>query len=346
MLPPPTFRMSKVSRFSFVCTLATFAACASTPATNLSAGPNAPAASGLPPLAGVSTPTPIASAIPFVSLEGPLWVPSEGGYLLFSDVVEGNGAAAKIYKYTPAAQQFAVLPYPAPVPVSTNGLAMDSHGFLLACERYNARVVRLEGPQKLVVLADRWPSDKKVPAAPPLAAPNDLAVRPDGNIYFSDSDWGAREGVAHAPMGVYRIDPAGTLSRILDIEKPNGVALSPDGAFLYIGSDVQSKVWRMPLDAQGSPGIPSLFIDGATVPGGFKVPDGICIDDSGDLYVTNNDDAISAILVFDSAGHPKARIPFPQRPSNCTFGGNDRKTLFVTTLHAIYQVQMPVSGLP
>jgi gluconolactonase len=192
------------------------------------------------------------------------------------------------------------------------------------------------------VLADQWPAKD----GRPLNAPNDLVIRHDGNIYFTDSDWGVRAGAGHARMGVYRISPAGELSRILDLDKPNGIALSPDGATLYVGCDVQAKVWKLPVDAAGATGDPVLFIDGANVPGGFKVPDGICVDDTGNLYVANNADEVKAIVVFDPAGHAMGRIPIPERPSNCTFGGADRKTLYVTTLHAVYELGMPTPGLP
>jgi gluconolactonase len=313
-------------------------------------------AGDLPALAGATQPTAIPSAVAFESLEGPYFV-SGDGYLLFSDVVEANGAGAKIYRFSPDAGQFSVHPYPAPpatgpsaagptappATTSTNGLAVDARGRLVACERYNGRVVRLDDASHLTVLAERWPASGDGRS---LNAPNDLAIRSDGNIYFTDSDWGTRKDVAHAPMGVYRIDPSGKLSRILELAKPNGIALSPDGAVLYVGSDTQAKVWRLPLDAAGQPGTPAIFIEAAAVPGGFRVPDGICVDDAGDLYVTNNDDALSSIVVFDATGHAKARIRFPARPSNCTFGGIDRRTMYVTTLHAIYQLRVPVAGLP
>jgi gluconolactonase len=133
---------------------------------------------------------------------------------------------------------------------------------------------------------------------------------------------------------------------VLDLEKPNGIALSPDGATLYVGSDTQAKVWKLPVDAAGAVGAATLLIDGPQVPGGFKVPDGICVDDRGDLYVANNDDAVKAIVVFDPAGHSLGRIPFPLRPSNCSFGGPDRHTLYVTTLHAVYALPVPIPGLP
>jgi gluconolactonase len=327
--------------------------CPSAPASPGAAAPGAvsPAASApgaaaptLFPSAGA--PVALSAQVPFVSLEGPLWLAASGS-LLFSDVVEANASGARIYRFDPPSGHFSTLPYPSPAPTSTNGLAVDPAGRLVACERYNARVVRIEpgaggGASKLTVLADRWPAG----TGQPLNAPNDLVVRRDGNLYFTDSDWGARPGPAHAPMGVYRVSPSSELSRVLDLDKPNGIALSPDGATLYVGSDTQAKVWKLPVDAAGAVGAPTLLIDGPQVPGGFKVPDGICVDDGGDLYVTNNDDAVKAIVVFDPAGRSLGRIPFPYRPSNCTFGGADRRTLYVTTLHAVYALPVPTPGLP
>jgi gluconolactonase len=313
-----------------------------------------PPATGAAPAAspdlfpGASAPAALPSDVPFVSLEGPLWMAATGS-LVFSDVVEANATGARIYVFAPGlrgAGRFSVAPYPSATPTSTNGLAVDPAGRLVACERYNGRVVRVEpqsgGTSRLTVLADRWPPG----TGQPLNAPNDLVVRKDGNLYFTDSDWGARPGVAHAPMGVYRLSPSGELYRISALAKPNGIALSPDGSVLYVGSDTQAKVWKLPVDATGAVGAPALLIDGATVSGGFKVPDGICIDDGGDLYVTNNDDAIKAILVFDPAGRALGRIPMPYRPSNCSFGGADRRTLYVTTLHGLYEIRLPTPGLP
>ena len=316
------------------------------------------AAAAAPPalLAGAGTPRAIPSPVPFVSLEGPLWV-AAGPYLLFSDVVEKNAAGAVIYRYDPVYRRFSIFPYPvaeSPGPTSTNGLAVDAAGNLVACERYNGRLVRVSPEGKRTVLADAWPPSTPGHPGQPLNAPNDLVLRADGNIYFTDTDWGARPGTPHAPTAVYRVSPDGALSLVLAMQKPNGIALSPDGGTLYIGSDAQAKVWKLPLDASGavagSGGAPvtgpTVLIDGARVPGGFKVPDGICIDDSGNLYVANNSDEIKAIEVFDPAGELLGRIPFPSAPSNCTFGGADRRTLYVTTLHAVYEVRVPVPGLP
>src|SRR5262249_12583312 len=141
---------------------------------------------------GAGTPVALASPYPFQSLEGPFWI-TGGGFLLFSDVVEANAAGARIYRYDPGTRAFSVLPYPPGAgggPTSTNGLG-EAGGALLACERYNARLVRVEAGGRLTVLADRFPTGS---GGHRLLAPNDLVVRRDGNIYFSDTDWGARPG--------------------------------------------------------------------------------------------------------------------------------------------------------
>jgi gluconolactonase len=326
-----------------VLLLSTLVASACT-GSRAAAPPASTAAGQTGPLPGVGTPAAIPSSIAFVSLEGPLWVAAQHA-VLFSDVVEANAPGAAIYRFDPAARSFGRLPYPdAPAtPTSTNGLALDAAGALLACERFNARLVRIGADGVRTVLADRWPAGAD---GAPLNAPNDLVVRRDGNIYFTDTDWGARPGGTHAPTAVYRVPPGGPVERVLEMTKPNGIALSPDGATLYVDSDTQAKLWKLPVDAAGAAGAPVPFVDGATVTGGFKVPDGICVDDRGDLYVANNADDVKAIVVFDPAGRQLGRIPFPVAPSNCTFGGDDRRTMYVTTLHALYEVPMPTPGLP
>ena len=279
----------------------------------------------------------IPSDIPFVSLEGPFWVASDG-VLIFSDVVEQNGPAAKIYRFDPRTRAFSTLTYPGP-PTSTNGLAVDAQGSLVACERWNSALARISHTERQV-LADRAPDGQ------PLNAPNDITLRSDGNIYFSDTTWGARPG-AHAATAVYRLAPDGALSVVYRVDMPNGVVLSPDGNTLYVGSDAQDRLWRLPVAADGSVGSPEPFGAAQDDPQArVHVPDGLCVDDRGRLYVTNNSTEVSAIVVFDDAGRFVGRIAFPVPPSNCTFGGADRRTLYVTTLHAVYEVPMRTQGLP
>jgi gluconolactonase len=313
-------------------------ACAHPPASPTPTATPA-AAKSAPVLPGAGQARKLPTPYPFESLEGPFWV-AAGGYLLFSDVVEQNGPGAKIYRYTPATNAFSIEPYPAG-PTSTNGLGVDARGDLLACERWNGAVVRIAAGGRSV-LADR----SRATGGLPLNAPNDIVVRADGTIYFTDTKWGARPG-PHAPQAVYRIAPGGALTVALAASMPNGVALSPDGATLYVGSDEQNVVWRLPLDAAGAAGLATVIADASRVPGGlFRVPDGICVDDTGAFYVANNSDDVKAIQVFAPDGRFLGGIPIPERPSNCTFGGPDRRTMFVTTLHAIYAVDVPTPGLP
>jgi gluconolactonase len=279
----------------------------------------------------------IPSEIPFVSLEGPFWVASDG-VLIFSDVVEQNGPAAKIYRFDPRTRAFSTVPYPGP-PTSTNGLAVDAQGRLVACERWNGALARISHTERQV-LAERAPDGQ------PLNAPNDLTIRSDGNIYFSDTTWGAHPG-AHAATAVYRLAPDGVLSVAFRVDMPNGVVLSADGNTLYVGSDTQDRLWRLPVAPNGTVGNPEPFGLAPDDPQArLHVPDGLCVDDRGRLYVANNSTEVSAILVFDDAGHFAGRIAFPTPPSNCTFGGADRRTLYVTTPHAVYEVPMQTPGLP
>jgi gluconolactonase len=282
-------------------------------------------------------PRAIPSDIHFVSLEGPFWVANDG-ILIFSDVVEQNGPAAKIYRFDPRTRTFSALTYPGS-PTSTNGLGVDAQGRLVACERWNGALARISRTERQV-LADRAPDGQ------PLNAPNDLTIRSDGNIYFSDTTWGAHPG-AHAATAVYRLAPDGVLSVAFRVDMPNGVVLSPDGKSLYVGSDAQDRLWRLPVAADGSVGSPEPFGAAPDDPQArLHVPDGLCVDDRGRLYVANNSTEVSAIVVFDAAGHFAGRIAFPTPPSNCTFGGADRRTLYVTTLHAVYEVPMRTPGLP
>jgi len=317
--------------------------CASGGAPRAAAGPTGASAVTVP---GIEPARAVASEVPFVSLEGPFWVDGSGGgagYLIFSDVVEQNGAAAKIYRYDPGPSTFTVLPYPV-TPTSTNGLAIDHQGRLIACERWNGALVRVTGAER-TVLADH------APGGGTLNAPNDLTIRADGNIYFTDTTWGARPG-AHAPTAVYRIAPDGAMSLAFAVSMPNGVVLSPDGNTLYVGSDAQDRLWRLPVAADGSVdgGKAQPFVDSKQVEaahaGKLHVPDGLCVDDGGRIYVTNNSADVSAIEVFESDGRYVGKLPIGAPPSNCTFGGADHRTMYVTTLHAIYQAHVDRAGLP
>jgi len=338
---------------------------------------------GAPPLGTATEIT--QSAYQFVSLEGPLWVATGTGYLLFSDVVEKNGAAAKIYKYDPATNMFTVYPYPTPM-TSTNGLGMDSMGRLVATERYNHEVSRVEKDGTLKVLVSTYPAGgapagadggtaaEAGAAVKAFNAPNDVTIDSMDNIYFSDTRWGsAYPDAMLVPNAAYRIAADGTLTQLFvagtdpTMASVNGIALSLDHKWLYLGDDMQNKLWKLPLDASGlvtAGATPMLMADKTKIPGDrFQIPDGITLDDNGDLYVALNHHDVNAIAVIGADGTYKGRYDVPvgidkdpdggapldpggKGPSNVSFGGADRKTMYITTLHAIYKVAVPTAGKP
>jgi len=335
---------------------------------------------GASDLLGTATPI-LQSDFVFQSLEGPYWVAGAadagadagaGGYVIFSDVVEKNNPGCAIYKYDPGANAFSVYPYPME-PISTNGLGMDSQGRLVATERFNHQITRVENGARNALVANGPSPDGGLL---PLNAPNDLVIGKLGDIYFSDTKYGSSHPTSLLPTAAYRIAPSGAVSLVYSpgsdpaLNSINGVALSPDGTTLYLGDDTANKLFSMPVNADGS--VVTVGADGGavvttlltqdSVPGGnFRIPDGVNVDDNGDIYVALNDYNVDAIARFDKTGKYKGKysVPVPldigldastqsggKGPSNLTFGDADRKTLYITTLHALYKVRVDTPGLP
>jgi len=213
----------------------------------------------------------IPSEIPFVSLEGPFWVASDG-VLIFSDVVEQNGPAAKIYRFDPRTRAFSTVPYPGP-PTSTNGLAVDAQGRLVACERWNGALARISHTERQV-LAERAPDGQ------PLNAPNDLTIRSDGT-----STSATRPGAPPwRPRSHCRVSPGARRRLVSGVPGRHAqrVVLSADGNTLYVGSDTQDRLWRLPVAPNGTVGNPEPFGLAPDDPQArLHVPDGLCVDDRG-----------------------------------------------------------------
>lgn len=275
--------------------------------------------------------------------EGPLWI-AAGNYLLFSDV--SGGKIWKLDPSKPAAQRYTEVTYRAGV--QTNGLALDNDGNVLVCERTTGKIGRLK-------LADNSSEDFLAGYAEtaggqvrPFKAPNDIIVRRDGNVYFTDPNYGTMSG-SPFPSAAYRIGPNKAVTRIAGSDafnQPNGIALSPDGNTLYIGDDGAGAVWKYDLNAAGEVGTGTRIIMG------LQTPDGIAVDDAGNLYVTSNNGGSKSIRVFDRTGKPNTTplLMLDGQPSNASFGGADRKTLYITTPTSggglIYQVKLAIPGLP
>jgi len=250
--------------------------------------------------------------------EGPAW--SQQGYLVFSDVPNNT-----IWRFTPGEKPTVF----RQASNGANGNAFDAKGRLYTCESRTRRVVRTDGSGGLEVLAERWEGKR-------LNAPNDIAVRKDGHAYFTDPAFGWQAQARELDFyGVYHLGPKGELELIARPKgRPNGIALSPDGRALYVANSDERNVRVHELDRQGRASNERVAIAGIDGP-----PDGLAIDERGNLYVAANQ-----LLVFSPQGKLLHAIELAERPSNCAFGDFDLATLFITARTSVYAVRLGVKG--
>jgi gluconolactonase len=285
------------------------------------AAPSQPAQAALDPLAGRGPVEKVGGGFTFT--EGPVWIPSKG-VLLFTDV-----GADTIHQLQPPAT---ITVFRTPTG-RANGLGLDPQARLIASEGDNRRVSRTLGDGTVVTVADRWQGKR-------LNSPNDNITRSDGTIFFTDPPYGLPPGQRRELdfQGVFRVDPAGTLHlESTDFNRPNGVALSPDEKTLYVDDTADGLVRKFPVRPDGSLGASTIFVP-STGGGG----DGMAVDDAGNVYVATD----SGVKVYRPSGTSWGTIPLPEVPSNCTFGGADRKTLYITAKTSLYRVALKLPGLP
>lgn len=262
----------------------------------------------------------IASGFKFT--EGPA-VDQEGN-LFFTDIPNNT-----IIKITPAGKQTVFRKKSG----AANGLMFDAEGRLVACEGGRRRVTRTEKSGKIIVLADSY-KDKK------LNSPNDLIIGRDGSIYFTDPRFGGVGDVEQPVEGVYRIAPDGKFTLVIDdMKKPNGIFLSPDQKTLYVSDSAQKLVRAYTVKPEGS------FTDGrdfakmaSDKPG---APDGMTLDIRGNLYATGP----GGTWVFDKTGKHLLTIETDEIPANCTFGGKDNQTLYITARTSVYSIKLNIPGV-
>lgn len=259
----------------------------------------------------------------FQFTEGPVW--SERGYLLFSDIPAG-----RIWQWT-SDGTCVVFREPSG---NSNGLAFDRQGRLLACEHGNRRVSRTEKDGKVVTVAEKFDGKR-------LNSPNDLAVRSDGSIYFTDPPWGVKPEERELPYcGVYRVASDGTLSLLAsDFEHPNGIAFSPDEKTLYVGDDSRKHVRAFDVGRNGRLTNGRILFQRADDP--QFTPDGMKVDARGNLYVTGS---ASGLWVISPRGEVLAHVVLPEGPANCAFGGPDHRTLFLTAGTSLYRLRTRIPG--
>ena len=264
-------------------------------------------------------------------VEGPVWF-GDAGCLLFSDIPNNQ-----ILRYTPGS---GISTYRAPSNYA-NGHTRDRQGRLVSCEHGARRVTRTELDGSLTVIADRYQGK-------PLNSPNDVVVKSDGSIWFTDPHYGIGsnyEGFAaeqELPCNVYRVDPDGTLEAVLtDFNCPNGLAFSPDESLLYVAdtgrmfhNDPQHiRRFDMAFGRPKSRGVFHIIDSGCA--------DGIRCDSDGNLWSSAGD----GVHCIAPDGHLMGKILVPETVSNLCFGGRAKHQLYITATTSLYVITLNRVGV-
>ena len=266
----------------------------------------------------------------FMFTEGPIWNAAKK-CLYFSDI-----PANKMWKWTEAkgAELF------RDPSGKSNGLTLDKQGRLLACEHANRRVSRTESDGKVVTIADKYNGKK-------LNSPNDVVVKSDGSVYFSDPPYGLSAdfgnlGEQELPFqGVYRLSPDGKTLTLLvdDFDRPNGLAFSPDESILYIDDTARVHIRVFDVKPDGTIANGRVFADLTSNAEGNV--DGMKVDSEGNIYVTGP----GGVSIFDSSGDKLGIIEMPEVSANVAWGDDDWKTLFITASTSLYRIKLNIQGV-
>ena len=261
-------------------------------------------------------------------LEGPAWFPA-GRYLIFSDIPNN-----RMLRLDETDNSVSVFRTPSN---NSNGNTLDREGRLVTCEHLTRRVTRTEHDGSITVLADRFESKR-------FNSPNDVVVKRDGSIWFTDPDYGIMtdyEGdAAPSEIGgchVYRIDADGRVTQVTgDFDKPNGLAFSVDEKHLYIVDSGKPKhMRRFAVGDDGKLSGGEVFAT-ATV----GIFDGFRLDTRGRIWTSAGD----GVHCYDPDGTLIGKITIPELVSNVTFGGVKRNRLFICGTTSLYTVKVMTNG--
>ena len=287
----------------------------------------------------------------FQFTEGPVWHPD--GYLLFSDPnanviykYDARMGNVSIYMTKTGYTGYDIGTYHQP---GSNGLAIDPAGHLIVCQHGNRRIIRDEIKGPMTVLSDGYDGRK-------LNSPNDLVVKSNGDIYFTDPPYGLPNAFADKAKetpysGVYRIRNGKTDLLTTDLGGPNGIAFSPDETYLYVSNwdirDIHNTktLWRYEVKPDGTLTNGKVFFD-MNQTDDDEALDGIKVDLKGNIFVS----APGGVWIISPAGNYLGRIIGPERPANMAWG-DDGKTLYLTAHTGLYKIATLnggpiVKGLP
>jgi len=278
--------------------------------------------------------------------EGPVWI-RDGGYLLFSDV-----PANVIHRWT-AKEGATLFLHPSGGTIKegfrepgTNGLKPAGRGTILVADQGNRAIARLDLRTKAKrILAQKFASKR-------FNSPNDLAVGPDGSIWFTDPPYGL-EGIDASPLkeqpvnGVYRVKPDGQILLVeAGLRFPNGIVFSPDGATLYVSNSdpAQAVILAYDVASNGTLSRRRVFSDmtALVTQGQPGLPDGMTVDERGNLWATGP----GGVHIFRPDGHDLGVISTGAAISNCAFGGSDGRTLYMTSGNTLAAIRTKVRGAP
>ena len=266
----------------------------------------------------------------FVFTEGPVWDVSKK-CLYFSDI------PSNILRRWSKEKGVEVIREPSG---KSNGLTIDKQGRLLACEHANRRVSRIEKNGTVTTIADKYNGKK-------LNSPNDIVVKSDGSIYFTDPPYGLTAefgnlGEQELPFqGVYRLSPDGKDLTLLvdDFNRPNGLAFSPDESVLYISDTYERHIRVFDIKQDSTIANGRLFNDlHADAVGNV---DGMKVDSEGNIYVTSP----GGVTIIDPRGYKLGVIEIPEIAANLAWGEDNWKTLFVTARTSIYKTRLNIPGI-
>jgi len=277
----------------------------------------------------------------FVFTEGPVW--TRAGHLLFSSPHTNtifrwaSDGSVNVFRTNSGYSGFDIGEYIEP---GANGLTFDREGRLTMCQHGNRQVVRVERRNTVTLLAGQYQGKR-------LNSPNDLVYKSDGALYFTDPPFGLPQTFDDPRKeltfsGVYRVVDGHITLLTDELRGPNGIAFSPDEAFLYVGNwDPEMKVvMRFPVNADGTLSPGEVFHDLTDVPGENAI-DGIKVDQQGNLYVCGP----NGIWIFSPEGQALGVLHLPELPHNLAWGDEDGRTIYITARTSVYRIKLNIPGI-